>query len=85
MSQSPLAMEQSWRDLYVAALFEKDRTKLPQRIVEARAAIADRRRKLFASGNDTRERQVLDNALFSLGALKLCLYIATPSAQGSGD
>lgn len=85
MSHSPLAMERSWRDLYVAALFEKDRTKLPQRIMEARAAIADRRRKLFASGNDARERQVLDNALFSLGALKLCLYIATPSAQGSGD
>jgi hypothetical protein len=85
MSQSPLPKEESWKDLYVAALFEKDRSKLPQRIVEARTAITDHKGKLFASGNDTRERQVLDNALFSLGALKLCLYIATPSVQGSGD
>jgi hypothetical protein len=82
-SERSLPGEQRWRELYRAALFEKDRTRLPQRIFEARAAITVERRSLLTTGNDIRERQILDNALFSLGALKLCLTIALSSPRGS--
>jgi hypothetical protein len=82
-SERSLPGEQRWRELYRAALFEKDRTKLPQRIFEARAAITVERRSLLTTDNDVRERQILDNALFSLGALKLCLAIGLSSPRGS--
>jgi hypothetical protein len=83
MRDRSLPGEQHWKELYRAALFEKDRTILPQRIIEARAAITVQRRSLLTNGNDLRERQVLDNALFSLGALKLCLTIALHTPRGS--
>lgn len=75
MRQSPRPKEKSWRDFYIAALFESDKAKIARRIAEAQAAIIARRHNLFISGNDFRERQVLDNALFSLEALRTCLAI----------
>ncbi len=76
MGNTPSPQEHGWRDLYLAAVFEKDRTQLPQKISDARTAISARMRALCASESDRGERQVLDNALFSLGALRLCLAIA---------
>ncbi len=64
-----------WRALYVAALFENDKPKIAGRITEAHAAIQARRRELTLSANDVRERHALDNALFSLEALRTCLSI----------
>jgi DNA-directed RNA polymerase len=66
----------NWKDLYIAALFERDKTRLTQRIATAQAAIADRRHEVFASGNDGDERRVLDNAAFSLQALARCFSIS---------
>jgi hypothetical protein len=65
----------SWKDLYVAALFENDKAKIGERISEAQVAIASRRSNLTVSADDVRERHALDNALFSLEALGTCLAI----------
>ena len=82
---SNLASSQSsseiWRELYVAALFETDREKMPSRIAEAEQAIVARARELFSAGNDTiEEDQALDDALYALRALQSCLHIQPAAA-----
>lgn len=74
----PLAKGKDWKSLYLAALFETDRAKLPQKIATAQIAISAQRRHLVLSGTDIRERHTLDNALFSLEALKNCLALPAP-------
>jgi hypothetical protein len=37
----------NWKDLYTAALFETDKTKLAQKIAAAQIAIAARRREIL--------------------------------------
>jgi hypothetical protein len=71
---------QSWRVLYRAALFETDRTKLPERIASAEQAIIARGRQLFGSCTDDSESQGLDDALYALRALKSCLRLNTFAA-----
>jgi len=73
--QTPLC---TWKDLYVAALFENDKPKIAERIAQAQTAILARRRELTITVNDVRERHALDNALFSLEALRTCLAIMPP-------
>jgi hypothetical protein len=67
-----------WRELYIAALFEKDRFKRMRKIAEAQTAIVAQRQKSLMPGTDKgkrdmRETQVLDTALLSLQALANCL------------
>lgn len=71
---------QNWRALYRAALFETDRTKLPERISNAEQAIVARGRQLFDSCADDTEGQALDTALYALRALKSCLLFNTIAA-----
>ena len=80
-SSSPKEFTSDWKDLYVAALFENDKTRLAQRIAAAQVAIAARRHKA-ASENDFEERRVLDNASFSLQALAQCFSLAQLVAKG---
>lgn len=71
----------SWRDLYVAALFETDTNRVPARIAEAEKAIVRRARELFSEGNDTiEEDQALDDALYALRALQSCLAMQAVAA-----
>jgi hypothetical protein len=72
---SSLKKSYAWKDLYVAALFESDKPRIAERIAEAQVAILARRRELTVSVSDVRERHALDNALFSLEALRTCLSI----------
>jgi hypothetical protein len=44
--------ERTWRNLYLAALFESDSAKLPERIAEAEYALGLRDRELWYSGGD---------------------------------
>jgi hypothetical protein len=63
-----------WRELYIAALFETDRERIPARIADAESAIVARARELFSAGSDTIEEDLaLDDALYSLRALQNCL------------
>jgi hypothetical protein len=68
----------SWRDLYKAALFEADRSKLPQRIHEARTAVVLRGRELFNCADlHLEEAEDLEDALYALQALSSCLQMGT--------
>ena len=78
LSLPPASISQSrlegWRQLYVAALFETDKTRIPERITEAERAIVARARELFSASSDTiEEDQALDDALYALRALQSCL------------
>lgn len=80
MSTEPLNRLRSqlpaWRKLYIAALFETDREKIPARIVEAEKAIVARTQELFSSSSDTiEEDQALDDAMYALRALQSCLEL----------
>jgi hypothetical protein len=66
---------QSWRDLYIAALFETDNSRLPARITQAEKAIGARARELFSAGNTIQEDQALDDALYALRALQSCMEL----------
>ncbi len=71
----------SWRDLYTAALFETDRSRISARIADAEQAIVARARELFRAGNDTiEEDQALDDALYALKALQNCLQLQAQAA-----
>jgi hypothetical protein len=66
----------SWRDLYVAALLEGDRARVPTLIAEAERAIVDRARELFKGpGDNAQEGEALDDALYALHALKGSLAV----------
>jgi hypothetical protein len=68
----------SWRELYRAALFETDTSKLPSRIEQARSALVFRSRQLFVtSPNYDDETDAIENALYALQALENCLRFNT--------
>ncbi len=61
----------AWRELYKAALFEVDKTKLPGRIEQAETALALRARELFhVAGDNIEEGEALDDAMYALHALQ---------------
>jgi DNA-directed RNA polymerase len=62
-----------WKDLYLAALFEHDKNRLPERILTAHLAIATRKQEL--SAGKVEEKRVLDQAAFSLQALAQCFSL----------
>ena len=63
--------QQNWRKLYLEAIFESDRAKLSFRISVAEKALLRREQQLFKH-RDIRERDAVNAALTSLGALKRC-------------
>jgi hypothetical protein len=64
----------AWRDLYRAALFEVDKTRLPDRIAQAEEALVVRARELFhMAGDNIEEEQALDDTMY---ALRSAEYIA---------
>ncbi|HUJ94014.1 MAG TPA: hypothetical protein VLW84_02020 [Terriglobales bacterium] len=68
-----------WRSVYAAAILESDRNRIPARIAEAEARIANRARELFETSNsDAIETEALDDALYMLRALKNCLSVDAP-------
>jgi hypothetical protein len=61
----------AWKDLYKAALFEPDKTRLPDRIAQAEEALALRARELFhIAGDNIEEGEALDDAMYALHALQ---------------
>jgi hypothetical protein len=60
----------SWRDLYKAALFESDPSRLPSRIASAEKALVLRARELFQFPEEHIEEQhALDDAMYALHVL----------------
>lgn len=64
------AMCRDWKEVYKAALFEDDSTKIPQRIAEAENALAARATELYGASDDQiREQQAMENARYFLRVL----------------
>jgi hypothetical protein len=69
------AARTEWRDCYMAALFEQDKTRVPALIAHAESEIVCRARSLFGSKETSGEIKALDNALHMLQVLKSCLKV----------
>jgi len=80
-SPIPAGSSDDWKELYNAALFENDRSRVVQRIAEAQVAIVARRQLLLMSRSEAKERQALDTALLLLQALANC-FATTPGQVG---
>ena len=62
---------QNWRALYKAAFSETDLQMLPERIQQAQRAIILRTRELFTTpGDNVEEEETIDDALYTLRALR---------------
>lgn len=59
----------NWKHLYRAAIFEKNRTAISERISKAERAMQARGRELLWDGS-REERNALDNALHALRAYR---------------
>lgn len=61
----------SWKELYMAALYETDKSRMSERIANAEWALALRARELFHTGKEhLQERQAVDAAICALHALR---------------
>jgi len=66
--KSPI--HRDWKEIYKAALFEDDNSKIPQRIAEAERALAARALELFGASDDQiREQRAMENARYFLRVL----------------
>jgi hypothetical protein len=66
----------SWKALYITALLEADKHRVPRLITQAENAISARAKELLASDGDyTQEQNALGEALYALHALKTCLEL----------
>lgn len=85
LSASPQPSEaKDWRSLYVAALVENDKNKIPCLIVDAEHAILERARELFkVAGDHIEEEQAIDDALYALHALRTCLSVHSGFAEAA--
>jgi|SRR6516164_3553964 hypothetical protein len=70
LSSDPVV--KNWRVLYTAALFEGDKQKLAERIVQAERVLIRRARELFVTTNNIEEEQAIDEALYALHLLRDC-------------
>ena len=67
MSQST---QQNWKVLYLAAIFEKDKILVPQRISAAEKAIIAKGRELLQNHGTPEEKEEIDDALYILRAFR---------------
>jgi hypothetical protein len=78
--KSPIPRD--WKEVYKAALFEDDNTKIPQRIADAENALAARARELFGVSDDqSREQQAMENARYFLRVLGSTQGILNPPGE----
>jgi hypothetical protein len=76
----------AWRELYKAALFELDATKIPERIMDTKMALMQRARELFHKGGDNiEEEQALDDAMYALQAFGNTVKCSRSTPQGSAQ
>ena len=71
-----------WKDLYMAAIFEDDKAKILRRIAEAETAVAARAGELFGEdGNQLREQEAVENAIYFLQLLRRIEATANTSSE----
>ena len=71
----PSPKHPDWKILYRAAILETNKSVLSQRVSEAEEAMILRGRELSYSNGDPEEKEALEDALYTLRALKTaCQY-----------
>ena len=66
-----------WRNLYLEAIFEPDRTQLARRIRVAEQALIEREHALRSQLRDSGERNAIIHALHCLRTLRACFEART--------
>lgn len=75
-------IHRDWKEIYKAALFEDDNSKIPQRIAEAERALAARALELFGASDDPiREQRAMENARYFLRVLGTTQGILTTPSE----
>ena len=59
-----------WKELYRAAILERNKSIVPQRVAEAEDAVLARGRELFYGNGTLEEKEALEDALYALRAFK---------------
>ena len=62
-----------WQTLYRAAILEKNRAAIPQRVFEAERAVLARGRELCHGDGTPEEQEALEDALYALRAFRSAL------------
>jgi len=71
-----------WKEVYKAALFEDDNSKIPQRIADAERALAARATELWGASDDQiREQKAMENARYFLRVLGSTQGLLNPPAD----
>ena len=74
----------NWQELYRAALFETDKTKIAERIAEAEQVIVARVRSLFHDPDTAwAEHNALDAAFYALNVLKFYSHVPQNASHES--
>lgn len=66
----PRPTHAEWKTPYRAAILEKNKSVIPQKISQAERAVLARGRELFYNGGTREERNALDHALHALRAYR---------------
>jgi len=67
----------TWRNLYLQAVYETDKSKIGMRISEAERALLSREHELFIEIPDPVEREAVNAALHALSALRTCVWASS--------
>ena len=59
-----------WKTLYRAAILEKNKSAIPQKVSEAEQAVLARGRELFYNRGTREEQELLEDALYALRAFR---------------
>lgn len=79
---SPSLHSVNWRTLYRAAIFETNRSVIPNRVMEAERAVLARGRELFRQIGTMDEKEALEDALYALRAYKTA-WLHTEAAEAA--
>jgi hypothetical protein len=66
----PCPSHTHWKTLYRAAIFERNRNAIRERILEVERAVLGRARELLCGGGSREEQDALGNALHALRAYR---------------
>lgn len=69
--QTPsIPIYRNWKSLYKAAIFETNRSSIPERVSIAEQAMLRRGRELFGRVGTLEEKEALEEALYALRAYR---------------
>jgi len=72
-----------WKTLYRAAITEKNKSVIPQKVSAAEQALLARGRELFYNGGTREEQESLEDALYALRAFRSAWEHAEAEVTGT--